>query len=105
MVLRRVGVLSAGKVTGSLWAVYALIWGAIMSVLSVAGVALNTHAQIGSRGLPEAFGGALALVTIVPILYGIVRFLVGVISSFLYNLIARFIGGIKIELEAILPNG
>ena len=34
-----------------------------------------------------------------PIFYGILGFLIGIVSAFFYNLVAKYIGGIQIELD------
>ena len=34
-----------------------------------------------------------------PIMYGVMGFLVGVIGAFLYNVVAKWVGGIEVEVE------
>jgi hypothetical protein len=34
-----------------------------------------------------------------PIFYGAMGFILGVIGAFIYNLIARWVGGIEVEVE------
>ena len=48
-----------------------------------------------------AFGVLFGVGSIIlfPILYGILGFLGGLITALPYNLIARFVGGIELELE------
>lgn len=43
------------------------------------------------------FGTGFALM--LPVIYGIMGFILGVISGFIYNLIAKWIGGIEVEVE------
>ncbi len=51
----------------------------------------------GQNALPAIFGGAFALFA--PVIYGVMGFLLGMISAAIYNLAARFVGGIEVELE------
>lgn len=44
-----------------------------------------------------AFGTGIAI--ILPIFYGAMGFILGVIGAFIYNLIARWVGGIEVEVE------
>ena len=99
MVLKRIGVISAGKVSGLLYALVGLIAGAIFTVLSLFGALAGA---IASEELAPAFLGlvfGLGAVIILPIFYGAMGFFGGVISAALYNLIAGLFGGLELELE------
>ena len=96
MVLRHVGVLSAGKLMGALMALFGLIFGGIMTLVSLAGVAINPP-QNGPQ-FPAIFVGVGAAI-VLPIFYGIMGFIMGIIYAALYNLIAATIGGLELEFE------
>lgn len=103
MVLRSVGVLSMGKLLGAMYAIIGLIVGAILSLVSLlAGVAnLNQGAP---HPLPFMVGGIAAII-LLPIFYGIVGFIGGVISAAVYNLVAGLVGGIEMDFERrVYPN-
>jgi hypothetical protein len=51
-----------------------------------------------SPGIP--FGGGI-IFFLLPILYGVMGFIMTAISCFIYNLIAKWTGGIEIELEIV----
>jgi len=87
--LKKVGVFSAAKISAILMAIFGLI-GAIIILILGAAIA----PVVESLGLVE-FG--IAAVIIVPIMYGIIGFLLGAVGAFFYNLIAGWIGGIKME--------
>jgi len=99
MILRRIGVLSCGKVMGVTYAVMGFIFGAIMALASMMGAAINQGANAGNA---EAMGimavGVFAIV-LFPILYGIGGFIGGVIMAAVYNLVAGMIGGLEMEFE------
>ena len=90
--------LSCGKVLGILYALLGLLIGAIVSLLSVVGAAIGR----ASGESPEAFLGLLfgvAAIVAMPLLYGGMGFIGGLISAFLYNIVAGFVGGLEVELE------
>jgi hypothetical protein len=100
-VIRRVNILSCAKVEGTLCAILGLILGAIFALLAVFGAAvgqaMSNSAGAGGNSLVGAMFG-LGSVIILPIFYGLFGFVGGALSGALYNLAARFAGGIEIEL-------
>ena len=98
MVPKQSGVFSCGKVLGILYALLGLLVGAVLSLVSIVGAA------IGSAGgeFPEAYLGMLfgvAAIVVMPLLYGGMGFIGGLISAALYNLVAGFVGGLEVELQ------
>ncbi len=94
MILKRVGVLSVGKVLGCMYAVLGLIGGALFALVSLLGATLGDHGS----ALPGAGLGVLAIIFF-PILYGVLGFVGGVIAAALYNGFAGMVGGIEVELS------
>jgi hypothetical protein len=95
MILRSVGVFSVGKLMGAMYGLMGLLAGGFISLISVAGVAANMQQQ-GARALPFVALGAGAVI-IMPIIYGVLGFILGIISAVIYNMIAAMIGGIEME--------
>ena len=105
--VKSVGVLSVGIIWGILSAVGGLIvgllWAGMFSIFTA-----FTESYSGMYGEPygmdEAFGplswmlGGLAII-IWPVLYGVIGFISGIIGAALYNLFAKWVGGIKVELQ------
>jgi hypothetical protein len=102
LVIRRIEPLSCAKIAAALYAVLGVVFGAILSLVSLAGgFASAAFADDPSRGtgfFPFAGLGVLAIV-IFPILYGTMGFVFALIGAWLYNLAAGVMGGIKIDLE------
>jgi len=97
VIIRRIGVLSAAKVFGILGVVIGLFVGVLMFLMtSLGGVAAAAQNQTGA-GLMAGMG-VVALV-VMPIMYGVLMFLGGALQAFVYNVGARFVGGIEIEAE------
>lgn len=95
--IKRVGILSVGKVFGLLYGLMGLIFGVIFSCVSLLGAA-TAISEIGREG---AFGLVFGLGSILflPLMYGVLGVIVGLIMAALYNLIAHFAGGIEIYTE------
>ena len=46
-----------------------------------------------------ANGTATAMIIVMPIFYGLIGFIFGALGAWLYNLMAKWIGGVKLEFE------
>ena len=91
MVINRVGPLSAAKVVGLLYTIVGLAMGAIFSLVSLAGVGPG-------RGDAGPLFGAAAIVFF-PVAYGVVGFLMTLVITWLYNGLARLVGGVEVDLR------
>jgi hypothetical protein len=95
MVLKRLGPLSCAKITGTLYAILGLVFGAIFSMVSLAtGFGSNTSGGMGFGAL-MGVGAIVAL----PILYGGMGFVTTLIGAWLYNILAGVVGGIEMDLQ------
>lgn len=89
-----VGVLSCAKMLGVLYGCMALL---IIPIFLIGGLA-----GMASRQTNGAIGGAvmLAFAILAPFIYGGIGFVFGAIGAWIYNLIAKRLGGIEIQLES-----
>ena len=94
MVIKRVAPLPLAKVSGALYALMGLIFGACISLISIAGSAFMPK-ESGGMGMLFGVGAIVAL----PIFYGILGFIFSLIGAFLYNLVAGWVGGIEIDVQ------
>jgi hypothetical protein len=92
MVINRVGPLSAAKVVGLLYAILGLAVGAIVSLVSALGGFSRGRGDVG-----PLFGAAA--VVFFPVAYGILGFLMTLIITWLYNGLARLVGGVEVDLR------
>ena len=99
MVLRRVGVLSAGKVMSILTALIYLIGGGLIALLSVMGAAIGNGGGAAEGGGVMAILFGVGAVVILPILGLILGFIWGIIYAALFNLTAKMVGGLHLELS------
>jgi len=98
MTLRRLDVFSVGKMLGVLYTIVGLFFGAIFAIVGLISAAAGGGAGAGDV-VVSGVVGALFMVIMVPILYGIGGFIGGVIMAALYNLCANFVGGVRFDLE------
>lgn len=95
MRLKRIGVLSCGKVSGVLYGGLGLIFGAILSLIAFMGVAFGSGSSFGAFG---AFMGIGAIIFL-PLFYGLIGFIGGIITAWLYNIVAGLTGGLEVEFD------
>ena len=97
MVIKKIDVLSAGKISGLLYAGIGLIIGALFSMFALMGAAIGAASQDSSALIGALFG--IGAIIILPVFYGIMGLIGGLITAAVYNLIAGLVGGLKIEVE------
>jgi hypothetical protein len=98
--IKRTSPLQAGKMLGALYACMGLILLPFFALAAVAGAfALSAEQSAGAPG-PALFAGMMVGFGIfMPIIYGVMGFIGGIIAAALYNVFARWIGGIEVEVE------
>jgi hypothetical protein len=97
MVIKRVNALSAAKVMGLLGLGIGLVLGAFMSLAAlVLGGAAFASDEPGGALVGMIFG--VGAIVMLPLFYGGVMFVGGLIQALLYNVAARFTGGVEVEV-------
>lgn len=96
MVLKRIGVLSCGKLMGTMYAIMGLVLGGFMSLAAAFGAAAR-HADGGGAAVPAIFG--IGAIIVIPILYGIGGFIGGLFTAAIYNVVAGMMGGLELDFE------
>ncbi len=98
--IKKFGVLSVGVMWGILSAIAGLLvglwmagWFSILSGFTPAGT------MFGEKYGPFEWIFSGLVIIIAPVFYGVFGFVGGIISAALYNLFARWTGGIKVELQ------
>jgi uncharacterized oligopeptide transporter (OPT) family protein len=92
VIIKRVGAISVGKIFALIYAIFGLIIGIIFALISLVGGA------IAGEAFSSAIFGVGSIIYF-PIMYGIMGFIGGVLTAFVYNLAAGWIGGIEVETE------
>lgn len=103
MVIRKIGVVSCGKMSGALYALVGLIIGACVALISLlgAGAAMASQNEGGAGALGGMFGAAFGIgaVVLFPLFYGFIGFIGGLITALLYNLVAGIVGGVELDVS------
>lgn len=95
--IKKIAPLQLGKVLAVVYALgtvvflpFFIIFTVVSSLLQHAG---DAPQMVGFLGMGIGF------MLFMPIVYGIMGFITGVVIAFIYNLVAGWIGGIELELE------
>jgi hypothetical protein len=95
MVVKSLGVVSVGKMYGAITAAMGLLFGIGIALFSVLGAGLADSTESAILGPVLGVGAVIVL----PIFYGVLGFIGGVIGAALYNLFAAMVGGVEIQTE------
>lgn len=96
MVIERIGALSLAKVLGAIYAVIGFVVGALFTLFALVGAAAGVSPDPETAWLAPLFG--VAAIVVFPIFYGVLAFVMGLVVSGLYNLVAGRVGGIQVTL-------
>ena len=94
----RIGVLSLAKMLAVTYAFLGLFFGGVLSLFALMGAAVGGAAGGDGGGIAAMILGVGAVV-VLPIVYGCLGFVGGLIMAPLYNLVAKVVGGIEVELS------
>jgi hypothetical protein len=93
-VLKHVGVMSFAKIMGVVYGSLGLIFAPLFLLIGLAG------SLAGQNKTPFAGVFGVVFAICMPVLYGVMGFIFGAISAFVYNLAAKWVGGIEVEVES-----
>ncbi len=100
-IVRRVEPRSAFKMGLALYGALGLLVGIMMAFISmIIGLAgLSAPAAGASESLLIRFGIGVGAIVVAPILYGILGGTFAMVAALMYNLIARWLGGLEVEIS------
>jgi len=91
MILKKIEVLSAAKISAAMGVVGGLLAAILFAIPSLI---FGSLMDAGGFGVGMGVGAIIFL----PIMYGIAGFIGGAIYAFVYNIVSKWVGGIEIEL-------
>lgn len=95
--LKRITPLQFGKMLAVTYALCSLVF--LPFFLLFAAVASFMPKGAGAPPMPAIFGMGVGFMLIFPFIYAAMGFITGIIGAVIYNLVARWLGGIEIEVE------
>jgi hypothetical protein len=98
MVIRRIGVGSAAKVFGTMYALWGAVFGVIVALIAMAGAGLGAGGDGDMPGWLVPFFGVGAII-LLPLFYGVMGAIFGALTAAIYNVIAGISGGLRLDVE------
>lgn len=96
MVIERIGPLSLAKVLAGIYALIGIVVGAMFTLFTLIGAAAGVSEEPEMAWIGPLFG--VAAIVVLPVLYAVIAFVMGLVVGGLYNLIAGKVGGIEVTL-------
>src|ERR1700758_606515 len=93
--IQSIGVLSAAKMIGAIYAILGVLAIPIFLFISLAGSMIPN--QTGTNPFAGVVGIIFGLMA--PVFYGAFGFIFGALGAFLYNLLAKWLGGIEVRIQ------
>ncbi|MBI5530192.1 MAG: hypothetical protein HY918_01695 [Candidatus Doudnabacteria bacterium] len=90
--IKRVNAISFGKILGTIYGVLGLVLGLIVTAIITGNVFFT-----GNKNYATIFFGFGAIV-LIPLVYGLAGFVFGALLGWLYNIAAKRVGGLEIEI-------
>ena len=90
--LKQVDPLSCAKMMGALYLLGGLVLAVFFAFVALLGAA-------GGNNIAAGMVGGLIGAILMPLFYGVLGFIIGLVMAFLYNLCAGVIGGIEMQFE------
>ncbi len=98
MIVKSLGLFSLAKIMGIIYAFLGFIAGLFFSFFVLMGAFLGSVLEDSPEPLVGIVFG-VGSVVLFPILYGVLGFIGGIVIAGIYNLTAKWVGGLEIELE------
>jgi len=97
--LKKIRPLSLAKVSTITMAFFGLVMGIFYAIIGsiISRLPVEAQTQAGFTSGMSVIFGPLAII-IMPIFYAILGFITGLIGAWIYNLVARWVGGVEIDL-------
>lgn len=95
--LKKVTPLQLGKMLGIIYGIGSLVMIPFFLIFTLF-ASMAPQAE-GAPPMPAILGMGVGFVILFPLFYALMGFLSGVVGAFIYNLVAKWIGGIEVEVE------
>lgn len=93
MQIKRIGGRSLAKVFGFMYLILGFALGLFVFVISLIEPAAETHTAF------ESFAFGIGAPIVLAVFYGVLGYVMGFVTAWIYNLVAQKVGGLEIETE------
>jgi hypothetical protein len=91
--IKRIAPLQLGKIMALTYGIMGLIFCPFFLLMTAFASHMPNNQRVGIMALGTGFA------LFMPVLYAVMGFVFGVIGAFIYNVIAKWVGGIEVEVE------
>jgi hypothetical protein len=91
--LKSVAPLQAGKLAALVYGALGLLFLPFFLVISLVGSQMPGPQKVGFMAMGVGFA------VLMPVLYAVMGFVLGCLGAFIYNLAAKWVGGLEFEVE------
>ena len=91
--IKRIAPLQLAKMLAILYGIMGLIFIPFFLLMTFVGSQMPAQQRVGVM----AFGAGFAI--FVPVIYAVMGFVSGALGAVIYNLVAKWVGGIEVEVE------
>lgn len=95
--IKRIAPIQLGKMLAAIYGLFSLVF--IPFFLLSAVFASFAPSAPGASAMPAMLGMGIGFMLVFPFLYAAMGFVSGAIGALIYNLVAKWLGGIEIEVE------
>jgi uncharacterized membrane protein len=96
--IRSIGIVSTARIMAVVYGLFSLLFMPFLLLAALAGAASGDSTLAGL-----GMAAVVVLAVLLPLIYAALGFLAGAIGAFIYNLAARWAGGIEITLSDAGP--
>lgn len=96
--IKKFSPLQLGKVLAVVYGMLSLVAAPFFFIFAMMGAFAGAQ-QGGAPGVLVGLGAGIAMAVMIPVVYTACGFIGGVLGAFVYNLAAKWVGGIEVELE------
>jgi len=95
--IKRIAPVQLGKMLAVIYALLSLIF--VPFILMFGAIASTMHKTPGAPPFPAMLGLGMGFMIFMPVIYAIMGFIGGALGALIYNLVAKWLGGIEVEME------
>jgi len=95
--LKRIAPLQFGLMLGATYGLISLVFVPFILLFSVLAKSMPHADNVTQQGFPMV--ASVALAVILPVAYAVMGLIGGIIAAWIYNIVAKFVGGIEVEVE------